>query len=89
MTTENRTTENRRDAEDLVTLAGRMGIPADEAMRQVAQLVADGDRPDAEARSEKGPARVPGARAPAPGVVRDRPSRTRRGRAELHRGRSA
>jgi hypothetical protein len=59
MTTENRTTENRRDAEDLVTLAGRMGIPADEAMRQVAQLVADGDRADAEAPRGEEPARVP------------------------------
>jgi hypothetical protein len=38
------TTQNRSDAKDLIILAERMGIPVDEAMRQVAQLVAD-DRP--------------------------------------------
>ena len=31
-------TPNNSEAKDLITLAGRMSIPADEAMRQVAQL---------------------------------------------------
>ncbi len=39
------TTQSAADAKDIVILAERMGIPADEAMRQVAQLVADGERP--------------------------------------------
>lgn len=39
------TTSSTPDAIDLMTLAERMGIPADEAIRQVAQLVADVDRP--------------------------------------------
>ena len=38
------TTASTPEAIDLMTLAERMGIPADEAMRQVAQLVADVDR---------------------------------------------
>lgn len=39
------TTQRAADAKDLIILAERMGIPVDEAMRQVAQLVADGERP--------------------------------------------
>ena len=39
------TTSSTPDAMDLMTLAERMGIPADEAIRQVAQLVADVERP--------------------------------------------
>ena len=38
------TTQSTSDAKDLIILAERMGIPADEAMRQVAQLIAD-ERP--------------------------------------------
>lgn len=34
-------TSSKSDPKDLVTLAERMGIPADEAIRQVAQLMAD------------------------------------------------
>jgi hypothetical protein len=32
-------------AKDLITLAERMGIPVDEAMRQVAQVIADNEPP--------------------------------------------
>lgn len=45
MTTEIHAAETRTDAKNLLTLAGRMSIPADEAIRQIAQLVADADRP--------------------------------------------
>jgi hypothetical protein len=38
------TTQSSTDAKDLIILAERMGIPVDEAMRQVAQLIAD-ERP--------------------------------------------
>jgi hypothetical protein len=34
-------TTHNTDAKDLISLAGRMSIPVDEAMRQVAQLIAD------------------------------------------------
>ena len=37
------TTTSTSDAKDLITLAERMGIPADEAIRQVALLIADVD----------------------------------------------
>jgi hypothetical protein len=33
------TPPNNSDAKDLIALAGRMSIPADEAMRQVVQLI--------------------------------------------------
>jgi hypothetical protein len=33
------TTPTNADAKDLIALAERMGIPADEAVRQVAQLI--------------------------------------------------
>jgi hypothetical protein len=33
------TPPNNSDAKDLIVLAGRMSIPAGEAMRQVAQLI--------------------------------------------------
>lgn len=45
MTSEIPAAETRTDAKNLLTLAGRMSIPADEAIRQIAQLVADADRP--------------------------------------------
>jgi hypothetical protein len=35
------TTPSTAQAKDLMVLAERMGIPVDEAMRQVAQLIAD------------------------------------------------
>jgi len=38
---ENDMTTQPSDAKDLIILAERMGIPVDEAMRQVAQLIAD------------------------------------------------
>ena len=38
-------TQSTSDAKDLIVLAERMGIPVDEAMRQVAQLIADVDLP--------------------------------------------
>jgi hypothetical protein len=41
------TTSSTPDARDLIILAERMGIPVDEAMRQVAQLVADVEPPAA------------------------------------------
>ena len=34
------------DARDLVDLASRMGIPHDDAARQVAQLINDANRPE-------------------------------------------
>jgi hypothetical protein len=37
-------TTQSSDAKDLINLAERMGIPVDEAMRQVAHLIAD-ERP--------------------------------------------
>jgi hypothetical protein len=40
------TTPSASEAKDLIVLAERMGIPVDEAMRQVAQLIADGESPD-------------------------------------------
>ena len=43
------TTSSRSDPRHLIDLAERMGIPADDAIRQVAQLIADGDRPGAAA----------------------------------------
>jgi hypothetical protein len=42
------TTQSAAEAKDLILLAERMGIPVDEAMRQVAQLAADGERPSVE-----------------------------------------
>ena len=42
------TTPSTAEATDLLILAERMGIPVDEAMRQVAQLTADVDPPNAE-----------------------------------------
>jgi hypothetical protein len=35
------------DARDLVDLASRMGIPPEDAARQVAQLISDANRPEA------------------------------------------
>ena len=40
-------TPSTADTKDLIVLAERMGIPVDEAMRQVAQLVADVEPPAA------------------------------------------
>jgi hypothetical protein len=37
------TDTNQSDAKNLITLAERMGIPVDEAIRQVALLIADPD----------------------------------------------
>ena len=37
------TTPNASETKDLLVLAERMGIPLDEALRQVARLVADGE----------------------------------------------
>jgi hypothetical protein len=39
------TAQSASEAKDLIILAERMGIPVDEAMRQVAQLVADVELP--------------------------------------------
>ncbi|MDQ1449321.1 MAG: hypothetical protein QOC79_2292 [Actinomycetota bacterium] len=39
------TAQSAAEAKDLIILAERMGIPVDEAMRQVAQLVADVELP--------------------------------------------
>jgi hypothetical protein len=39
------TTPSTSDAKDLIVLAERMCIPVDEAMRQVAQLIADVELP--------------------------------------------
>ena len=36
------------DAKDLVDLASRMGIPPEDAARQVAQLINDANRPELE-----------------------------------------
>ena len=41
------TAQSASEAKDLIILAERMGIPVDEAMRQVAQLVADVELPAA------------------------------------------
>jgi hypothetical protein len=41
------TTSSTLEARDLIILAERMGIPVDEAMRQVAQLIADVEPPAA------------------------------------------
>ena len=41
------TTQRTGDAKDLILLAERMGIPVDEAIRQVAQVIAD-ERADSE-----------------------------------------
>ena len=38
-------TPSNVEARDLIILAERMGIPVDEAMRQVAQLIADVEPP--------------------------------------------
>jgi hypothetical protein len=39
------TAQSASEAKDLIILAERMGIPVDEAMRQVAHLVADVELP--------------------------------------------
>ena len=39
------TAQSASEAKDLIVLAERMGIPVDEAMRQVAQLIADVELP--------------------------------------------
>jgi hypothetical protein len=39
------TTPSASEAKDLITLAERMGIPVDEAIRQVAQVIADTEPP--------------------------------------------
>jgi len=39
------TTPSASEAKDLLTLAERMGIPVDEAMRQVARVIADAEDP--------------------------------------------
>ncbi|MDQ1423575.1 MAG: hypothetical protein QOD72_1073 [Acidimicrobiaceae bacterium] len=41
------TAQSASEAKDLIVLAERMGIPVDEAMRQVAHLVADVELPAA------------------------------------------
>ena len=46
------TAQSASEAKDLIILAERMGIPVDEAMRQVAQLVADVELPAEPARPE-------------------------------------
>jgi hypothetical protein len=46
------TTQSSSDAKDLIILAERMGIPVDEAMRQVAQLKADERPPETAAPDE-------------------------------------
>ncbi len=55
------TTQSSSDAKDLIILAERMGIPVDEAMRQVAQLIAD-ERPADKATREP-------VAAPAPALA--------------------
>ncbi|HTK17641.1 MAG TPA: hypothetical protein VL769_14705 [Acidimicrobiia bacterium] len=55
------TAQSASEAKDLIILAERMGIPVDEAMRQVAQLVADVELPEERA--------LPGTEAPAATVA--------------------
>ena len=44
------------EAKDLVDLAARMGIPPDDAVRQVTQLISDANQADADAaRAQAGP----------------------------------
>jgi hypothetical protein len=48
------TTPSTSGAKDLIILAERMGIPVDEAMRQVAQVIAD-EHADAEPAAPQPP----------------------------------
>jgi hypothetical protein len=59
------TTHSRGGARDLIILAERMSIPVDEAMRQVAQLIAD-ERPTETAAPEPDAAAQEPIEAPAP-----------------------
>jgi hypothetical protein len=47
-------TQSTSGAKDLIVLAERMGIPVDEAMRQVAQVIAD-EHADAESAPPQPP----------------------------------
>ena len=46
------TTSSRSDPKHLIDLAARMGIPADDAIRQVTQLIADADRSAADGAAD-------------------------------------
>jgi hypothetical protein len=57
------TTPSASEAKDLLILAERMGIPIDEALRQVARVIADAEHPIVERTIVLSPAPMP---APQP-----------------------
>jgi len=61
-------TPSTAKTKDLIVLAERMGIPVDEAMRQLAQRIADVEPADSEPELARRESEVPGA-APSAAIA--------------------